>query len=198
MVSEKIRRVRKGVERAKERVGRRRERARNRVSRAKQRVTEPVKQATQPVAKEASATRRELRLLGQEIGEPVQRAAQGAQSRAEQAREAVGSARESAAAIEERFDDLQAIEQDTLGMAGEDFGLDLEVVDDLERGENMEGMGDAGFDTTFDTFEAPLSSPIPGANEVTTDDVLEGGPGDLDVVGEAGGDDFDDILEDLK
>lgn len=203
MVSERIRRLREGVQERKEAAANRLEQSRFRRELARSRVRE-----SGPV-QEAKATRRELGMLAREVGEPVAGLARRAAGGAERVREAAegleGSVadvqeieRDTLAAFEdESFElvsgpperaDSQTVEElrqsgvekgvqagdtafenrikravredrldallrsapDEFGKAGEDFGVDLEVVDDLRRGERPSPEDDQGLDVLFD------------------------------------------------
>lgn len=214
MVSEKIRKLREGVQERKQQAAERRERARFRKELTKSKIRE-----SGPV-QEAKATKRELKQLGQEVGEPVAGIARKAAGGAERVRKAAGQfegsldgvqqiesdvlgemgggrrsssqtvrelkqsgAQKGSKAAEtafenkvkrrvkrERLEQLEQAAPDQFGQAGNEFGVDLEVVDDLERGERG-AMGDLGFDTVFD---APAGDGLLG----------EGRRDDLEVVGE--------------
>lgn len=70
----------------------------------------------------------------------------------------------------QRLEQLKEAESDRMGLAGRDFDVDLEVVDDVERRDGG-GMGDLGFDVTFDAG--------PGVGLLGERD-----PDDLEVIGE--------------
>lgn len=209
MVSEKLRKVRKGVQQRKQAVADRRERARFGLALKKSKVVE-----SGPV-QEAKATKRELKLLGREVIGPAKTAGEKAAAAGKSAQQAIESldkqfgdptrprggeiSQLESEAVEQgvkagdtafknkikrqvkadRLEKLENARPDDFGMAGADFDIDLEVVDDLERGEPG-GMGDLGLDTVFDAK--------PGVGLLG-----EGDPNDLEVVGES----MDEIDRDL-
>lgn len=179
MVSEKLRKVREGVQERKQA-------ARNRVEKARfrQELTKSKVRESAPV-QEAKATKRELGLLGRELSDPAKRVGEKVAAAGKRAQSAIesldeqfgdptragrGDVRElktegvkkgvkagdtaftnrvKRQVKADRLEQLENAEADDFGMAGGDFDVDLEVVDDLERGEGG-GMGELGFDTIFD------------------------------------------------
>lgn len=155
MPHEKIRRVRKAVQQRKAQARESAEETRSKLrsvkkkaGATKRRAGRAVAKRTVPVEDEAKRSVREAKLLAKEVGEPVVRTSR-------EARQAAEGIRQKAAGLDDRMAEVREIERETLGMAGQDFDMDLEVVDDLERGDRMEGMGDVGMDVTFDDFADP-------------------------------------------
>lgn len=200
MVSERLRSIREGVQERKQAARERLEQARFRGELTKSRVreSEPVQEAKE-TKRELTLLGREIAGPARAVSEKVAAAGERAQSAVESLDEEFGdptlagrgAKRElTQKGVEqgikagdtafknkvkrevkaERLEQLSESELDRMGMAGRDFDVDLEVVDDMERGEPG-GMGELGFDTTFDAE--------PGVGLLG-----EGDPDDLEVVGE--------------
>lgn len=202
MVSERLREIREGVQDRKQAAKNRLERSRFRRELAKSKVREsaPVQEA-KAIKDELTMLGREIAGPAGAVGEKVASAGERAQTAVETLDEEFGDPRRPSRGTvreltsegveqgvkagdrefkrrvkrevrKERIEELERAEADRFGKAGTEFGVDLEVVDDFERGEQMDGMGQLGFDTTFDAE--------PGVGILGEND-----PNDLEVVGES-------------
>jgi len=150
-MSESIRALRKRVEGAKERVSEHRQAAAGR--KEQMRLTLELKKSrlreSGPV-QEAKAAGRELGKVGGPVVQASRSVVEAARSATQRVSDAEGSLREKAARLDGTLEEVQAAEADALGMVDEAFDMDLEVVDDLKRGESGVGVGDADGDFDVD------------------------------------------------